>query len=172
VNCPEEFSVSPKAVVEWRTAQLQSASKITRPAELAFHRRWLAAELADIGWQPVVQGNEHLTRDDYLLRLFALAAHDRQAEATASAYALSARWPEDGDTLYDCACVHALAASAVKGDAVLADRYAARAVALLPQAADAGYKDAKTLRKNPDLNALQGRDDFKKLLKEHFQSQG
>jgi hypothetical protein len=64
-----------------------------------------------------------------------------------------------------CACVHALAAGAVKEDAPLSDRYAVRAIALLRQATDAGYKDLETLRKDPDLNALRGRDDFKKLVK-------
>jgi hypothetical protein len=157
--------------VEWRIGQLQSASKIEQPVEIAFHRRWLATELNESGWQPGERGNENMERGNYLQRLYALAFHGLRGEAVAAADFLASRWPKADTTLYGCACVHALAAGAVKGDSGHAERYAARAVALLRQAEDAGYKDAEALRKDPDLNALRGRDDFKKLLKERFQSQ-
>jgi hypothetical protein len=41
---------------------------------------------------------------------------------------------------------------------------AKRAVALLQQAVAKGYKDAEHMKKDDDLKALRGRDDFKKLL--------
>jgi hypothetical protein len=161
---PQEFAVSPAAAVEWRVGQLQSASKIERPSLVAFHRRWLASELAEADWQPGERGNEDMQRDNYLQRLYALALSDRHAQAIAAADALAARWPKDLDTLYGCACVHALAAGAVKGDAGLAERYADRAVALLRQALTAGFNDGQQLAKDPDLDALRRRDDFVQLL--------
>ena len=41
---------------------------------------------------------------------------------------------------------------------------AKRAVALLQQAVANGFKDAEHLKKDDDLKALRGRDDFKKLV--------
>jgi hypothetical protein len=48
----------------------------------------------------------------------------------------------------------------------LAPEEAARAVALLRQAVAGGYKDAARLKKDRDLDALRGRDDFRLLLAE------
>jgi hypothetical protein len=48
----------------------------------------------------------------------------------------------------------------------LFDRYAARSVELLRQAVAKGYKDIDHLKKDDDLKALRGREDYKKLLKE------
>ena len=44
-----------------------------------------------------------------------------------------------GPTLYDAACVFALAVASVKDDAKLSEQYAGRAVALLRQAQKASY---------------------------------
>jgi hypothetical protein len=154
---PGEFAVSPKAAVEWRIKQI--------PSNSIFHRRWLAAELAEAVRQPRERGNENMERDKYLQRLFALAQHGRHAEATAAADALAARWLKDKDTLYGCARFYALAAGAVKGDAALAEHYAARAVALLQQAVAAGYKDGRHMIEDSFLEALRQRDDFRMLLK-------
>ncbi len=149
----------------WRIKHLQSINTIERPALCAFHRRWLAAELGESGWQPGERGNENLLRDDYLHRLQALALHGRPSEASAAADALAARWPRDHESVYQCARVHALAASAVNDDAALSERYASRAVALLRQAVEAGYHDAERLRKDSDLDSLRRREDFRELLK-------
>jgi hypothetical protein len=154
---PEEFAVSDAAVIAWRIDYLA--------AWLAFGRQWLAAELAECGWQPGEQGNEKLEVWDYLQRLQALALHGSHNEAVAAADALAARWNKDADTLYDCARVPALAATAVNGDAALSERYAARAVALLRQAVDAGYANAGHMRKDSDLDSLRRREDFRELLK-------
>ncbi len=154
---PEEFTVSPRAAVEWRFKQI--------PSNRTFHRRWLAAELAEAGWRPGERGNEDMERDNYLERLLALALHGRHAEATAAAEALAARWSKDAGTIFHCARVLALAVGAVKGDAALTDRYAARAVALLQQAVAAGYKYGQHVIKDSDFEALRQRDDFQMLLK-------
>jgi hypothetical protein len=45
-----------------------------------------------------------------------------------------------------------------------AEQYARRAVALLRQAVQKGYKDVTHMTKDPDLDALRARDDFKELL--------
>jgi hypothetical protein len=46
----------------------------------------------------------------------------------------------------------------------LTERYAARAVELLGRAATQGFKDVKHIRKDPDLESLHGREDFKRFL--------
>ena len=46
----------------------------------------------------------------------------------------------------------------------LARGYAERALALLRQAVQRGFKDAARMKKDPDLEPLRTRDDFKKLL--------
>jgi tetratricopeptide (TPR) repeat protein len=71
-------------------------------------------------------------------------------------------------TVYDCACVCALAAAAVPDDPPLREQYAARAVELLRQAAgtgDAGMSVQK-LQKDEALDALRGREDYRQLLKQ------
>jgi hypothetical protein len=151
---PEEFTVSLRAGLECRIRQLQSTSKIEWPFAIAFSRRWLAAELAESGWQPGERGNEDLDRDNYLQRLYALAQCGRSAGAAAAAEALAARWPEDHDTLYGCACVLALAAKAVIEDGALSDRYAARAITLLREAAAVSFKDSQRLSDEPSLDPI------------------
>jgi hypothetical protein len=245
-RCPEEFTVPPEVAVAWRVKQLRQDTE-EGSVFLAFHRRWLAAELSEAGWQPGQRGNEEMERNDYLQRLYALAQYARHVEATSAADTLSARWSKDGETLsncssvydlaaeavkgdpelafrylggaiallrqaaevgykdskymerictlakqgkhidatgiadvlearlpkengilYDCACIYSLSAGAVKSDPPLSERYALRAIAFLCQAADAGYKDSQHIRKDPDLDALRNREDFKKLLEERF----
>jgi serine/threonine protein kinase/tetratricopeptide (TPR) repeat protein len=48
----------------------------------------------------------------------------------------------------------------------LAQTYADRAMAALRQAIKNGFRDAAHMKQNPDLNALRGREDFKKLMAE------
>ena len=72
--------------------------------------------------------------------------------------------------VYSAATVYAVVAAAVKGDADRAEKYAARAVALLRRAHRAGYfKQAALvdgLKKHADFEPLRQRDDFRQLLKE------
>ena len=88
----------------------------------------------------------------------------------AEANALTEGKDVSGPTLYDAACVCALAAASVKDDAKLSEQYAGRAVALLCQAHKAGYfkEQARVahLKKDGDLRALRGRPDYQALLKE------
>jgi tetratricopeptide (TPR) repeat protein len=88
------------------------------------------------------------------------------AEADAEADALAEAKDVNAGTLYDLACVYSLSSAAVKSDAKLADRYAARAVELLRQAVAKGWKDIDHLKEDTDLDPLRSRDDYRKLLKE------
>jgi tetratricopeptide (TPR) repeat protein len=69
----------------------------------------------------------------------------------------------DGNTLYNAACVYALASATAPQQK---DKYARRALELLHQAVAKGYKDVKNIKQDEDLNSLRGRDDFRKLLAE------
>ena len=71
----------------------------------------------------------------------------------------SRKW--DAGKWYDFACIYALASGK---SADKKQEYADRAMELLHQAVKAGYKDAAHMAKDKDLDALRGRDDFKKLL--------
>jgi tetratricopeptide (TPR) repeat protein len=85
------------------------------------------------------------------------------AEAVAEVAELTKRatWP--AGQWYDFACVYALASGKV---ADKKQEYADRAMQLLHQAVKAGWKDAAHMMKDVDLDALRGRDDFKKLIGE------
>jgi serine/threonine-protein kinase len=97
-----------------------------------------------------------------LQRAVSLARAGDHAQAFSEANALAEVTDVNALTLYNAACVCSLASAAVKND----DRYAARAVELLRQAVAKGYKDVEHLKKDPDLDSLRGRDDFKQLLKD------
>jgi serine/threonine protein kinase/tetratricopeptide (TPR) repeat protein len=70
--------------------------------------------------------------------------------------------------LYDAACVFALAANRqdTRQGAPSNEECAKRAVALLKQAIAKGWKNVDHMKKDDDLRALRGREDFKKLLAE------
>jgi serine/threonine protein kinase/tetratricopeptide (TPR) repeat protein len=77
----------------------------------------------------------------------------------------------DAESLYSAACWRAVTAAVQAktpgADAArLAGEDADRAMAWLKQAVAAGYKDAAQVRDDRDLEALRGREDFKKLLAE------
>jgi hypothetical protein len=166
LDCDQTFSISPKAEVEWRIRQLQSGSEASQRAAVTISRRRLAAALEESGWRSGERGNEDLARDNYLQRLWALAQYSRNADVFTAADALAARWPDDPLTLYGCARVYALAAGAVKDDAGLCDRYATRALSVLRQAAQSGFKDGELLLKDSDLDALRQRKDFLQLQRD------
>jgi tetratricopeptide (TPR) repeat protein len=104
-----------------------------------------------------------------------LADHDRAAR---EAEELAAKPPPWKDGYWDLARVFSLSGRAAREDARLtpserdrlADRHAARAMAMLAQARAAGaFKTAAQvdrLKTNSDLDPLRSRDDFKRLLAE------
>jgi hypothetical protein len=96
-----------------------------------------------------------------------IQAHVRRKapdRAVAAAEELARNSKQTGD-VYNAACGVALCVP-LADTAEHAEQYAARAVVLLRQAVAAGYKDAAHMKKDPDLDALRDRDDFKALLKE------
>jgi serine/threonine protein kinase/tetratricopeptide (TPR) repeat protein len=99
-------------------------------------------------------------------RAQSLARAGEHAKAVAEASALAEAKDMNGGTLYDLACVCALAAAAVKDDANLQAQYAARAVELLAQAVAKGFKDAARMKKDKDLDVLRDREDFGRLVAE------
>jgi tetratricopeptide (TPR) repeat protein len=105
-----------------------------------------------------------------LLRAGCLAQTGEHARAVAEANALTEGEDVSGPTLYDAACVCALAAASVKDDAKLTKQYAGRAVALLRQAQKAGFfkqpANVVHMKKDSDLRALLMRPDYQALLKE------
>jgi serine/threonine-protein kinase len=111
------------------------------------HRRLLAATLLDLG--------EHA------------AAAEAAADVARIAF-------EPGNDAYSEACFLSRCVPLAQKDAKLpearrkelARSYADRALAALRQAIAKGYQDAANLTKDPDLDPLRGRDDFRKLLTE------
>jgi hypothetical protein len=77
----------------------------------------------------------------------------------------------DADSLYNAATLRAVTAAVLKqapgADAAKpSGEEADRAMSWLKQAVVAGYKDVAQMEKDNDLDALRGREDFKKLLAE------
>jgi serine/threonine protein kinase len=70
------------------------------------------------------------------------------------------------DTLYDVACLFALASAAVKDDAKLREQHTNRALDFLTKAIAQGFRNVQLMKEDSDLDSLRGRDDFKKLLAE------
>ena len=103
-------------------------------------------------------------------------AHFRKANDSAGCRQTAVMWEKlnrtDPDSLFTAACLRAVTARTVANDpktaaadaSRLANDEADRALAWLRQAVAAGYTDLATLKENPQLDSLRGRDDFGKLL--------
>jgi serine/threonine protein kinase/tetratricopeptide (TPR) repeat protein len=112
------------------------------------------------------------------VRATILARMGNHAQAVRDAEAAAGKDPRDGNTLYNLACVHALASAAARKDdkraagerEKLAERYATRAVELLARARAAGYfkvaGHVADLDTDPDLEPLRPRADYKRLYGE------
>jgi tetratricopeptide (TPR) repeat protein len=75
---------------------------------------------------------------------------------------LGAGHPDTLASMYNVACAHALLVPKSTDRA----KQAGLAMECLKRAVAAGYKDLAQIKKDTDLDALRGRDDFKKLLAE------
>jgi tetratricopeptide (TPR) repeat protein len=122
-------------------------------------------------WDRAIELDEGSMRN--LLRLGragCLAQTGEHVRAVAEANALTEGKDVPGPTLYDAACVYALAAASVKDDAKLSEQYAGRAVGLLRQAQKTGYfkqsANIAHMKKDSDLRALRTRSDYRDLFKE------
>jgi serine/threonine protein kinase len=98
-----------------------------------------------------------------LCRAVALAYSGEDSKATSEVAEVLQSGSADADLLYNAACVFAVLA-AMAGDVPVAERYAARAVALLQDAVVRGYQNGAHLRTNPDLARLRARADFQQLV--------
>jgi serine/threonine protein kinase len=111
-----------------------------------------------------------------LHRAILLVRMGRHDQATAEATRLVENKSVTGATWYNAGCLFSLSsAAALRDDQLapvdrerLAEQYAVRAVELLAKAQAAGFfaipAKRETLKKDPDLEALRARDDFKKWL--------
>jgi serine/threonine protein kinase/tetratricopeptide (TPR) repeat protein len=100
-------------------------------------------------------------------RALALAHLKGHVRAAAEAEAVAATPALPAYLLHDAAAVHALCSLAAREDAQLAERYAVRAVSLLRQAFKKNFGAiAEEVRKDPKLNLLRSREDFRQLWKE------
>jgi serine/threonine-protein kinase len=125
-------------------------------------------------WEQALALNHEKPRDGWfrLQRAASLARAGQQAQATAAVDEVLQRGNTNSGTLYDAACVYALAAAQAAKDAppntssLGAEQYARRAMTLLRQAVQKGYKDAAHMKKDSDLDPLRQRADFQKLLQD------
>src|SRR5262249_35471056 len=105
-----------------------------------------------------------------LQKAVTLARAGDHAQAAAETDALTGDAQTPGATLYHAARVYGIAMTAVKEDAQLQERYAAKALALLRRLQAAGaFNDGRVvelLRQDPDFEALRQRPEFQKLLAE------
>jgi tetratricopeptide (TPR) repeat protein len=85
--------------------------------------------------------------------------------ATAEAEDLLLTTAADRDVLYQVAGMFAHA-SDKSNDSTLAQRYASRAVTLLRQAVQKGYRDVANVKKDVNLDSLRQRADFQQLVQE------
>jgi serine/threonine-protein kinase len=123
-------------------------------------------------WEQAHALNDEKQRDGWLRlqRSASLARAGQHVQATATVEGLLRPGHADSATLYDAACVYAVAAAqAAKAapphtSSLRAERYATRAVALLREAVQKGYKNVAHMKKDADLDALRVRDDFQQLL--------
>jgi serine/threonine protein kinase/Flp pilus assembly protein TadD len=123
-----------------------------------------AEALAD--WDRAVELDEAPQRPpDLLMRAVCLARLD-PTRAVAEVEQLVQREKPTAAMLYDVACVYSLAASGEKDSR--RERYAARAVEVLRQAQAGGFfgepDRVAHLKKDPDLDPIRGREDFRLFL--------
>lgn len=110
-----------------------------------------------------------------VLRAVCLARAGAHIRAMAEARQLETNAELPAEGLYDLACAHAIAVAAAQSDTQLAadervdcaERYASQAVALLQKLQAQGFfqnaAQRQTLMTDPDLQAIRGRADFRKL---------
>jgi tetratricopeptide (TPR) repeat protein len=99
-------------------------------------------------------------------RAYALVWAGDLKAATAQAEDLAREPKAAAGTVYDAACVFALAGASAQKDTKQVEDYARRAVALLREAVRKGYNKLDHIRRDSDLDSLRQRADFREVLKE------
>jgi tetratricopeptide (TPR) repeat protein len=115
-------------------------------------------------WQKAADlGPKPETPDFRAARAASFARAGRVPEAVAEVAELTRAAKSSAEELYGFACVYAVASA---GATDQKQQYAERAMELLRKAVQAGWKNAAYMAKDPDLDPLRARDDFKKLQAE------
>jgi tetratricopeptide (TPR) repeat protein len=162
----EEKAAGPALVQHWLNAQRRNLA-ICREAEHA---------IADLSFA-LAQPEDHIA-ELLFIRGRDLAKRGRAEEAVATAERLAALDGAEGKQFFDAARIYTLAGANTKTGETPGvpleepsdgrERFLAKAVELLTQAADAHYFDdpenRTALKVHRDLVPLYGRDDFKQLL--------
>lgn len=185
----------PEAAVEWFTRAIRTLEPVLQRYEAHPQARQLLrnAHVRRAGtlerltnyaeaiqdWDRAIQLDDGREGDWLRLgRAIALARFGDHAKATTEAKVLADKEPASGMMLYDLACVYALASSHVRKDTALpqdqrerlAEKSAVQAIQLLKKTHTTGYfknpRNREHLKKDPDLDSLRMRDEFKKLLAE------
>jgi tetratricopeptide (TPR) repeat protein len=150
---------------------LHQAGKLAVPYQSAVPRADLEAAICRGAAQAVADPATAAVLSDELREpvltaaMFALARKEKQpakAVVAADLLAGNARGPNG---LYDAACGYALCVP-LADQPRKKEEYAACAVGMLRRAVAKGYKDLANMKKDTDLDALRGRDEFQKLLAE------
>jgi tetratricopeptide (TPR) repeat protein len=114
------------------------------------------------------EGSDH--EELRVQRALALLRSGQTAQAIAEADALTQGKNLQGGTLYDAACVYALAAAGLGDDSQQAQSHAAKAVALLSRAQATGFFQEAAriahLKQDTDLDVLRPRGDYQRLVQE------
>jgi len=155
-----ELAVSQLGMRNLQWSWASALDGLKRHAEALPH--WdQALELSSPADRPVVQMRRARSR--------VLAG--QPAAAVADAAALTKDPATPGSTLlYNAACVYALAAAAVRDDGPRREAHAGQALSLLRRARAAGFfkdrKQVEHMQKDPDLDALRSREDFRQFVAE------
>ena len=150
-----------EAEVEYRRAiQLCEALVVESPHSIDVRRRLyvcheeLGRTLIDLGRLPAAVEQFRSAAKAY--EAFRVASPEANAASGASSR---------GDDLYHAACVYALASPALIGDAAESEAMAKRAMELLYQAREAGWRDLPLLLGDSDIDPLREREDYKEFVK-------
>jgi serine/threonine-protein kinase len=114
----------------------------------------------------VIEFRETLSHD-YRGLAICLRALGRAGEAAEATRAWSKLGPGDSSELYDAACEFALCVP-ISPDAASRGRHADEAMTALRAAVSAGWSDAVHTARDPDLDPIRERPDFRSLLEELF----
>jgi tetratricopeptide (TPR) repeat protein len=176
-------SKQPAGALDWLSKSITTAEPIVRrDPRLVKARRtlvlahwarakahWRARRHADAvkDWDRTVELDDgrHST-ELRLLRAFTLTGLADHARAAADAEAVAKVPKASADDLFKAAAILAKSAELSQDRPGLSEEYAARAVAVLRQAVDRGFRDPVQLRAVLEFNFVRGRADFQKVQRE------
>src|SRR5207237_1401836 len=123
-------------------------------------------------WDRAIQLASGSLQDGFRIgRAVTLARMHEPEKATAEVEPLLQQ-ADSATTIYNAACVFALAAATPGLESGRASQYAARAVELLRKAVEKGYQNPEGIKTDKDLDSLRDRADFKQLLMQREEKSG